>query len=233
MIRRTQRPMTDAEWSELSASRIEKPHRAVHERVLGIVKWSVVTAFCLGMGGACYLGSTGMTGATKVVTLTGMALLGLGALGALGMVVRDLLPARGRTVPPVVTDRSTPWSVVEMDALEAWQIETGDDDVPTLLVRVAEGKYVSICGQVLDELWESDDDHAWHSIGATIRYETLHDLERVSSDGPRVEIRRCKLAEPWPSRGTPWWAKPFVELTSRQLGSAWLAALSRSASTRT
>jgi hypothetical protein len=221
--------MTQREWTELSTPHEVLPTRSLVEKVLGFVLWIVVAVFCAGMAGACYLGSTGMTGNVRGVTLAGMALLSFAALAAFVRALWSWMPAKRRVVPAAVLDRKATWDVVEINVLEAWQIDTGDDDVPTLLLRCDAGGYVSMYGGILDELWAGDAEDAWESVGAIVRLETIGQTERITSTGPRVSIRGCGLAEPWPRRGVPWWAQPLIELREADLGAAWQHALRNAA----
>jgi hypothetical protein len=234
MLRRFERPVTDAEWAELSVVSSTTWNSTWWERVnanswfILTVWWLVVTAFSLGLAGACYLGSTGMTGLARLVTLACMGLLILSAFFSLWKLALVWCPPKITASRKALADRSERWSVVEVNVEAAWWIQTGDDDVPTLLVRTAPGQYVSMYTQLLDDLWDIDDPATTQRVRSTIRFETISVAEHIKSSGKWVAVRTCELQEPWPRRGTPWWATHMCELSESQLGPVWINALNAS-----
>lgn len=229
MIRRIERALTHDEFEVLTRPGRPGPwNRAAH--LLGAVVTGLPGIGCIGLVLALYVNRGGLPPSSLwlLVVFAGMlALIGLWLTVLAGWHVFRIF-FRPRPVAPRMDRQraeATRATEVRVDVEATWSLQTGDDDVPTILVRSGD-RYVSIHGQILDDLWSSDepDARAWETLGAELVCVIIEgEIFSLTHSGPPIQIGSADVMEQTPRRGTPWWFRGYHELAAADLPS-WLRA---------
>lgn len=218
MVRRSTRPLTESDRRTIVRATAQVPERW-WERLIAALARLVVVAFGAGMAGACWLGATGMSGWVKVLTLVGAAGFAGLALSQFWKAVRRAMPVRAPERGP--EDLAGDVACWGLSVLRAWDVQTGDDDVPTFLVEHEPGRFFVIHGQ---KLWDlvpagTNSDGSEH-VGTTIEWEEFGGLvvRCEHRGGPvRIETLRIEDAPEVSGRETPWWFRDAVEVSPASL----------------
>lgn len=221
MIRRAERQLTPQEIQVLTRPGALEPY-APASSAIGVFLTGIPALGCLGLVVALYFNRAGLPSQSRWLVTVFAALLAFIGLWLAQLAWSHLVRVfvRPRPSKPYMdADRASQTRAVEIQirVQEAWKVEIGDDDVPSLLVRSGD-QYVYIANQVLDDLWPDEERAPWESLPMELVCVLVDgDVLFVSATGPTVPLGSAAITDAPAGGGRAWWLQGFHELSGADL----------------